>query len=83
MEAVIERVAEELLDEEQAAALLGLPAITIAKWRCRNVGPTYYKMGGKIRYMKSDVAEFLTKSRIEPGRQLKERRKRRRGAGHE
>jgi hypothetical protein len=58
---------QALLTETEAAAnLLAKPA-TLRKWRARDRGPSYLKLGGLIRYRLDDLNEFLETSRVVPG----------------
>lgn len=38
----------------EAAELLGLSAGTLRVWRCQGKGPSYYKVGNAVRYIKDD-----------------------------
>lgn len=48
-----------LLNPKAAAALLGLSDWTLAEWRCKGTGPRYVKVGGRVRYSPSDLAEWI------------------------
>jgi hypothetical protein len=54
---------EELLDNEQTAALLGIKPNTLEIWRCKGRGPEYLKLGdtpqAPVRYLRSKVMEWL------------------------
>jgi Helix-turn-helix domain len=54
----------ELIDEKAAAALLGLSPATLRSWRCREIGPAYYRLGigrGRIKYAVADLEEFTSR----------------------
>ena len=54
---------DRLLNEKQAAHLLGISPKTLRNWRYEGRGPVYRKTGrGAIRYRISDILKF-----IEPG----------------
>lgn len=44
---------------EEAAVCLGLEAGTLANWRWTGRGPHFIKVGGRVRYRLSDLAEYL------------------------
>jgi predicted site-specific integrase-resolvase len=64
------------LNQKQAAKLLDVEPETLSKWRMRNRGPVYLRISGKIRYLKSDVLDYLAACRIVPSERKHTRRKR-------
>jgi len=54
---------DNLLDNEQTAALLGIKPNTLEIWRGKSKGPTFLKLGdtpqSPVRYLRSDVIEWL------------------------
>jgi len=72
----------DTLKEKDAASYIGFKAQTLNKWRSRKRGPAYLRIGGKIRYLRSDLDTFLSASRVDPAAtpKLQPRRKRRGGA---
>ena len=48
---------------EQVAAYLGLSERTLESYRSRGGGPTYYALGGVVRYLLSDVLRWASKRR--------------------
>lgn len=58
---------EEFLSAEEAAEILGLKPTTLAVWRSKNFnkGPKYKKIGGRIRYRRSEVYEFIEACSVE------------------
>ena len=58
-------IQEELLDNEQTAALLGIKPNTLEIWRCRGKGPEFVKMGdtpqAPVRYRHSVVMDWLSR----------------------
>lgn len=56
---------EELMEERDAAALLGLSVKTLQNLRWQGGGPPYFKVGGrrKVRYRRDDLNNWLTASR--------------------
>ena len=53
------RVGSEPLTETEAAARLGLKVPTLRAWRSQGRGPAYIRLGRAIRYLPTDVDEFL------------------------
>lgn len=50
----------QLLDQKQAAHLLGLSPRTMEAWRLTaGGGPHYIKVGGRVRYRRSDLEAWL------------------------
>lgn len=47
-----------LLNEHQAAALLGVKVATLRNWRWMGKGPRYRKLGRCVRYARTDLAAF-------------------------
>lgn len=35
---------------------------TLEGWRCREVGPAYYKVAGRVMYKEPDLAKWITSS---------------------
>jgi hypothetical protein len=73
---------DELFDESGAAKFLDpdvqeLRPETLNKWRVRHRGPRYIRLGGKIRYRRSDLLAWLEEQRIDPAAKKRQRRARR------
>jgi len=56
---------EDLLDNEQTAALLGIKPNTLEIWRCRGKGPEFVKMGdtpqAPVRYRRTVIMDWLAR----------------------
>jgi predicted DNA-binding transcriptional regulator AlpA len=56
---------DELLDNEQTAALLGIKPNTLEIWRYKGRGPAFLKLGdtpqAPVRYRRSEVTEWLAR----------------------
>ena len=53
-------VAGDLVDENEAAAILGARVQTLRNWRWRGEGPRYRKIGLRlVRYEKRDLLAFI------------------------
>jgi predicted DNA-binding transcriptional regulator AlpA len=48
-----------LLTEKDLAKYLRVSAITLRKWRWKNEGPKFLKLGSSVRYHPDDVAAYL------------------------
>ena len=54
---------EALINRQQAAAMLGCKATTLAIWKCTNRHALpYIKIGKNIRYRVSDIKDFIEKN---------------------
>ena len=56
------------LTETEAAARLGLKVATLRAWRNQGRGPAYLRLGRAIRYLTTDIDEFLQSNRQVPER---------------
>jgi hypothetical protein len=56
---------DDLLDNEQTAALLGIKPNTLEIWRCRGRGPEFVKMGDSaqapVRYRRAVLMEWIAR----------------------
>jgi excisionase family DNA binding protein len=50
---------ETRLTRKQAAAYLGVSVPTMARWASKGIGPIYYVMGGKARYLVPDLDSYI------------------------
>lgn len=49
----------KLMTPADVAAYLQKPVKTLANWRCLGVGPASIRVGGAVRYRKSDIELWL------------------------
>lgn len=56
-----------LMDEKEAAALIGCSIGLMRKWRLHNQGPAYSRIGRLVRYQERDLIAFIEASRIPQG----------------
>lgn len=57
-----------LLDEKQAAALIGLTPACLQKWRTAGTGPIYRKLNGRnVRYSVADLEAFINAAPVGGG----------------
>jgi hypothetical protein len=54
----------DLLDTEAAAAYLGLSPLTMSRWRCQLLGPSYVKFGNRVKYARADLEEYVERCKI-------------------
>ena len=53
------------LTEREVAELLGLSVATLRAWRHRGKGPRFLRLGRSVRYLPSDVADFVRASAVD------------------
>jgi len=62
----------DLLDPTEAARLLGgtvpISIRTLAGWRVHGTGPAYVRVGGAVRYRRTDLDAWLTAQTRTPNR---------------
>jgi excisionase family DNA binding protein len=55
---------EEYFRPPEAATYLRTSTSTLAKLRCAGGGPYFVRIGRAIRYKKSDLEDFMAKSKV-------------------
>ena len=50
-------------DDEELAAFLRVAKRTPERWRVKGTGPVYILVGGRVRYLRPDVAAWLAARR--------------------
>ncbi|KJS27378.1 MAG: hypothetical protein VR75_03485 [Hyphomonadaceae bacterium BRH_c29] len=50
---------DEAIDTPSVSRLTGVPACTLATWRCRGGGPAFMKLGAAVRYRRRTVLKWL------------------------
>lgn len=53
---------KEILTDAETAIYLGLSKRTLREWRHKSKGPSFIRIGVKIRYKKSDIMDYLKKN---------------------
>ena len=53
------------LTEREVAERLGLSVGTLRAWRHRGKGPRFLRLGRSVRYLPSDVADFVRASAVD------------------
>jgi len=51
---------DELLTAREVGEILGLSAGTLANWRSLGIGPTNFKVGGRVRYRATSINDWIT-----------------------
>jgi predicted site-specific integrase-resolvase len=49
----------ELMTQDEVAALFDITTPVLANWRSAGKGPLYVKLGGRVKYRKTDVQAFI------------------------
>ena len=52
----------ELINEEQASAILNVSPRTLQDWRVRGCGPKFRKLGRAVRYRLEDLETFVNEN---------------------
>ena len=58
----------EPLTEAEAAVRLGLKVATLRAWRHQGRGPAFVRLGRAVRYLATDIDDFLAENRHRPVR---------------
>ena len=53
------------LTEREVAELLGLSVATLRAWRHRGKGPRFLRLGRSVRYLPSDLNDFVRASAVD------------------
>lgn len=53
------------MTEQQVAEQLGLSVATLRAWRHRGTGPRFLRLGRSVRYLPTDVADFVRASAVD------------------
>jgi len=63
-----------MLSPKEVAPILGLDEGTLANWRSQGKGPPFYQLEhGRIRYLESELYEWIRSQKIDYGAKEKER----------
>lgn len=52
-------IAQDTLDTNGAAEVIGVSPSTLNTWRSRNKGPKWHRIAGRIRYFKTDLQDYI------------------------
>lgn len=60
----------DMLNDKEAAKVLGVTTLMLQRWRLKGVGPRYIKYGegrtSPVRYQRSDLEAYKAQQTIEP-----------------
>lgn len=56
----------ELLDEKAVSAMLNIKPKRLQNWRSEGRVLPFHKIGGKVRYAKADILEYIAQNRRVP-----------------
>ena len=60
-------IGDDLLDEREAAEILGVSVRALQTWRYKNIGPDFLHLGPRlIRYRVGDLAGWLENQKRKP-----------------
>ncbi|MGH8596261.1 MAG: helix-turn-helix domain-containing protein [Gammaproteobacteria bacterium] len=63
----MEVAAQQLVDSQRAAEILGIKPQTLAVWRSNHrYGIPFHKVGSKVRYKVADLQRWLDSRRVTP-----------------
>jgi len=55
-----------MLNEQQAAEILGCTVSAMRKWRLLGKGPAFCRIGRLVRYSEADLIAFMDANRVQP-----------------
>jgi len=55
-----------LVSTKELSKMWDMPESTLRYWRCAGVGPTYVKLGGRIKYDLADVEAYVRANKQKP-----------------
>jgi Helix-turn-helix domain len=61
-----QRVRRQLVSTKELSEIWGVPESTLRYWRCAEIGPTYVKLGGRIKYDLADVERYVRANKRMP-----------------
>jgi len=56
----------QLVSTKELSEIWGVPESTLLYWRCAEIGPTYVKLGGRIKYDLADVERYVRANKRMP-----------------
>jgi predicted site-specific integrase-resolvase len=54
---------QKLISSDEAAAILGISASALNKWRGKGAGPQFVKAGSRVLYDERDLEKFISANR--------------------
>lgn len=56
----MKNLSRRALTPDQVAEVYSIPRGSLANWRCKKIGPKYFRVGRKVLYLIEDVETFIT-----------------------
>ena len=56
----------QLVSTKELSEIWGVPESTLRYWRCAEIGPTYVRLGGRIKYDLADVERYVRANKRMP-----------------
>jgi hypothetical protein len=66
IEPVERRSRRQLVSTKELSEIWGVAESTLRYWRCAEIGPTYVKLGGRIKYDLADVERYVRANKRMP-----------------
>jgi hypothetical protein len=60
------RGCRQLVSTKELSEIWGVPESTLRYWRSAEIGPTYVKLGGRIKYDLADVEHYVRANKRRP-----------------
>jgi hypothetical protein len=60
------RICRQLVSTRELSEIWGVPQSTLRYWRSAETGPTYVKLGGRIKYDLADVERYVRANKRMP-----------------
>jgi Helix-turn-helix domain len=61
-----QRGRRQLVSTKELSEIWGVPESTLRYWRCAEIGPTYVKLEGRIKYDLADVERYVRANKRMP-----------------
>lgn len=54
----------DAISAKEAGELLHRSEVTLERWRRLRIGPPFYRIQGRVLYLKADIAAWLAEKRV-------------------
>lgn len=54
----------DTISSKEASDLLHRSEVTLERWRRLRIGPPFYRIQGRVLYLKNDIATWLAEKRV-------------------
>ncbi len=55
---------DDFIDDKEVSRITGIATTTLARWRCQKKHFSYYKIGGAVRYRRSEILAYAENHRV-------------------